>query len=73
MTSKNEVMRKQTLEQAFFFFKGEVHQLSVATRNSDAWEVAGVCWKTKLNPSSYLPTAKCEKAEQGKAGKDIVC
>lgn len=32
---KNEVMRKQTLEQASFF-KGEFHQVSGATRNSDA-------------------------------------
>lgn len=57
---KNGVMRKQTLEQAFFL-KGEFHHVSAATRNSDAWEIAGVCWKTKLNLSSYLSIAKWEK------------
>lgn len=57
----------------FFFFNGEFYEVSSATRNSDAEAVAGVCWKTKLKVTSYLPTAKSEKAIEGKAGKDIVC
>lgn len=72
--SPNHVVRKQTLGKAFFFFfsfLSSMKSVVLLGKVIDEQWLDGICWRTELKVTFYLPTAKSEKATQGRLERTL--